>query len=136
MEYEMSAINHPDFPVPERGTITKVTFGLEELKTVKVNYEEKRLPAKVKKGDTLTLEWGVKAILKTESNTHDLMPSIQPFTGEMWSFLLVNALRFLTKEQRAGLCFDLYCRSEMVEVIDAKIESLKLERKHNNLAGY
>jgi len=62
----MSAINHPDFPVPERGTITKVTFGLEELKTVKVNYEEKRLPAKVKEGDTLTLDWGVKALLKTD----------------------------------------------------------------------
>jgi hypothetical protein len=66
MEHKMSAINHPDFPVPESGVITKVTFGLEELKTVKINYKDKRLPAKVKEGDTLTLEWGVKAILKTD----------------------------------------------------------------------
>jgi hypothetical protein len=61
----------------------------------------------------------------------DVMPSLQPFTGEMWSFLLVNALRCLTEEQRAGLCFDLYCRNELTESIDKKIEMLKLERKGN-----
>lgn len=63
----------------------------------------------------------------------DGMPSLQPFTGEMWSFLLVNALRYLTEEQRAGLCFDLYCRNELTESIDEKIEMLKLERKSNGV---
>jgi hypothetical protein len=61
----------------------------------------------------------------------DVMPSLQPFTGEMWSFLLVNALRCLTEEQRAGLCFDLYCRTELTESIDKKIEMLKFERQGN-----
>jgi len=62
-----------------------------------------------------------------------VMPSLQPFTGEMWSFLLVNALRCLTEEQRAGLCFDLYCRNEFTESIDKKIEMLKLERQGNGV---
>jgi hypothetical protein len=61
----------------------------------------------------------------------DVMPSLQPFTGEMWSFLLVNALRCLTEEQRAGLCFDLYCRNDLTKSIDKKIEMLKLERQGN-----
>ncbi len=56
--------------------------------------------------------------------------SLQPFTGEMWSFLLANALRCLTEEQRAGLCFDLYSRNEQTESIDKKIELLKLESKN------
>jgi hypothetical protein len=60
-----------------------------------------------------------------------VMPSLQPFTGERWSFLLVNALRCLTEEQRAGLCFDLYCRNELTESIDKKIEILKFERQGN-----
>lgn len=60
-----------------------------------------------------------------------VMPSLQQFTGDMWSFLLVNALRCLTEEQRAGLCFDLYCRNELTESIDKKIEMLKMERKSN-----
>lgn len=55
--------------------------------------------------------------------------SIEPFTGEMSSFLLVNALRNLTEEQKAELCFDLYCRNELTESIDKKIENLKLERQ-------
>jgi len=63
----------------------------------------------------------------------DVMPSLQPFTGEMWSFLLVNALRNLTEEQRAGLCFDIYCRNELTVSIDKKIELLKLERKSNEV---
>jgi len=50
------------------------------------------------------------------------------FSGEMWSYLLVNALRCLTEEQRAGLCFDLYCRNAMTETIDKKIDQLKQER--------
>lgn len=49
-------------------------------------------------------------------------------SGEMWSFLLVNALRCLTEEQRAGLCFDLYSRSELTESIDKRIFDLKKER--------
>lgn len=60
-----------------------------------------------------------------------VMPSLQSFTGEMWSFLLINALRCLTEEQRAGLCFDLYCRNKLTESIDKKIELLKLERQGN-----
>jgi hypothetical protein len=54
--------------------------------------------------------------------------NINPFTGDMWQFLLVNALRFLTEEQRAGLCFDLYCRSEIKELIDGKIQDVKSEK--------
>ena len=50
-------------------------------------------------------------------------------TGEMWSFLLVNALRCLTEEQRASLCFDLYCRNELTESIDERIRKLKEERQ-------
>lgn len=50
---------------------------------------------------------------------------IEPFTGDMWRFLLQNALRCLTEEQMAGLCFDVYIRSEMKESIDAKIEKFK-----------
>ncbi len=53
----------------------------------------------------------------------------QPFTGEMWSFLLVNALRLLTEEQRAGLCFDLYCSCMIKENIDNKIEALKADKQ-------
>jgi hypothetical protein len=52
----------------------------------------------------------------------------EPFTGEMWSFLLANALRFLTEEQRAGLCFDLYSRSELTKSIDERIADLKEKR--------
>lgn len=50
-------------------------------------------------------------------------------SGEMWSFLLVNALRCLTEEQRAGLCFDLYSRSKLTESIDKRIVDLKKERQ-------
>lgn len=50
--------------------------------------------------------------------------NIKPFTGDMWRFLLQNALRCLTEEQKAGLCFDLYSRSKMRENIDKKIEEL------------
>jgi hypothetical protein len=59
--------------------------------------------------------------------------TLQPFTGEMWSFLLVNALRSLKEEQRAGLCFDLYCRSDLREDIDKKISDFKLNEKNINL---
>jgi hypothetical protein len=59
--------------------------------------------------------------------------TLQPFTCEMWSFLLVNALRSLKEEQRAGLCFDLYCRSDLREDIDKKISDLKLREKNINL---
>lgn len=55
----------------------------------------------------------------------------QPFTGDMWAFLLVNALRCLTEEQRAGLCFDLYSRSELTDSLDKNIQQLKLERETN-----
>jgi hypothetical protein len=58
----------------------------------------------------------------------NFMRKIKPFTGDMWQFLLVNALRFLTEEQRAGLCFDLYCRSEIKELIDGKIQDVKSEK--------
>ena len=77
----------------------------------------------------------ITEVQNTPSSQHDaklpVMPSLQPFTGEMWSFLLVNALRCLTEEQRAGLCFDLYCRNKLTESIDKKIEMLKLERQVN-----
>jgi len=50
-------------------------------------------------------------------------------SGEMWSFLLVNALRCLNEDQRAGLCFDLYSRNELTESIDERISKLKSERQ-------
>lgn len=50
-------------------------------------------------------------------------------SGEMWSFLLVNALRCLNEEQRAGLCFDLYSRNELTKSIDERICKLKEERQ-------
>lgn len=53
--------------------------------------------------------------------------TIKPFTNEMWSLLLTNALNHLTEEQMAGLCFDLYCRSSKKEIIDEKIGNLKKE---------
>src|SRR3954467_584619 len=49
----------------------------------------------------------------------------EPLTSEMWTFLLVNALRSLTQEQQAGLCFDLYERNENKKAIDEKIAALK-----------
>jgi hypothetical protein len=52
----------------------------------------------------------------------------EPFTPEMWAYLLTLALRSLTEEQRAGLCFDIYSRSDMPDAIDARIEALKTER--------
>ena len=50
-------------------------------------------------------------------------------SGEMWAFLLVNALRCLNEEQRAGLCFDIYSRNELTESIDKRIRKLKEERQ-------
>lgn len=50
-------------------------------------------------------------------------------SGKMWAFLLVNALRRLNEEQRAGLCFDLYSRNELTESIDERIRKLKEERQ-------
>ena len=46
----------------------------------------------------------------------------EPFTPEMWNYLLVNALKFLNEEQIAGLCFDLYSRSSLKSEIDNKIK--------------
>jgi len=57
----------------------------------------------------------------------------QPFTSDMLAFLLVNALRSLTEEQRAWLCFDLYSRSENTDAIDAQIKNLKTDRVALNL---
>ena len=50
-------------------------------------------------------------------------------SGEMYAFLLVNALRCLDEEQRAGLCFDLYSRNELTESIDQRIAKLKEDRQ-------
>lgn len=50
-------------------------------------------------------------------------------SGESWSLLLINALKNLNEEERAGLCFDLYSRSSETKTIDKKIKHLKLERK-------
>jgi hypothetical protein len=52
----------------------------------------------------------------------------EPFTSEMLNFLLVNALRLLTEEQRAGLCFDLYSRSSLTAEIDKRIEGWKAQK--------
>jgi hypothetical protein len=57
-----------------------------------------------------------------------LFPSLQPFSSEIYNVLLVNILRCLDKQQKANLCFDLYCRSEMTENIDSKIRELKMEQ--------
>ena len=46
----------------------------------------------------------------------------EPKSPEMWAFLLVNAMRNLTEEQRAGLCIDLYVRSEFKDYIDKRIK--------------
>jgi hypothetical protein len=56
---------------------------------------------------------------------------IEPFTGEMWAYLLNNALKFLTQEQRAGLCYDLYTRSDIQGIIDRNIELYKLTNENN-----
>jgi hypothetical protein len=45
----------------------------------------------------------------------------KPFTGDMWSFLLVNA-RWLTQEQRAGLCYDLYLGTDLKQIVEQKIK--------------
>jgi hypothetical protein len=52
----------------------------------------------------------------------------EPFTSKMLNFLLVNALRCLTEEQRAGLCFDLYSRSSLTAEIDKRIEGEKAQK--------
>ena len=64
------------------------------------------------------VEW-LEKIIESESSLN-----IKPFSPEMWSFLLVNSLRSLTEEQRAGLCFDLYSRNGLKDTIDSKIEEL------------
>jgi hypothetical protein len=51
----------------------------------------------------------------------------EQYTPEMWSFLLINALRSLTEEQREGLCFDLYSRLVDKKSINSKIEKLNTE---------
>lgn len=45
----------------------------------------------------------------------------KPFTGEMWAYLLVNALRYLNDDQRDGLCYDLFVRSTAKTEIQDKI---------------
>lgn len=50
-------------------------------------------------------------------------------SGDMWAFLLVNALRCLDEEQRAGLCFDLYSRNELTKSIDQRISKFKEDRQ-------
>jgi hypothetical protein len=45
---------------------------------------------------------------------------MKPFKAEMLHYLLVMSLRFLTEEQRASLCVDLYVRSELKDKIDEK----------------
>lgn len=55
-----------------------------------------------------------------------------PFSGDMWAFLLNNALRCLTEEQRAGLCFDLYSRSSLKDEIDTKISQHKSANESTN----
>ena len=55
-------------------------------------------------------------------------------SGEMRAFLLVNALKCLNEEQRAGLCFNLYSRNELTESIDECIRKLVvISRLKSNL---
>lgn len=56
--------------------------------------------------------------------------NLAPFTGDMLRFLLVNALRGLTEEQKSELCFDLYCRT-LTEVTDEKIKNFKNKQQDN-----
>lgn len=57
----------------------------------------------------------------------------KPFTGEMWTHLLVMALRFLNEEQRAGLCIDLYDRSNRRDKIRERIEELEEMRAKGSI---
>lgn len=78
------------------------------------------------------LEWHTQYVKWLEQKIISLIDNpLQPWLGNMYSFLLVNALRSLNEEQRASLCFDLYSRNEQPESIDNKIELLKLYRKSN-----
>ena len=49
----------------------------------------------------------------------------KPLTNEMHAYLLVNALRSLTEEQRKGLCLDLYSRSENKDAIYDAVTALR-----------
>jgi hypothetical protein len=76
-----------------------------------------------------TIKRGVVYHDAEDALSDPLIPAhIKPRTAEMWSFLLVNALRCLTEEQMAGLCIDLYVRSANWQYIDARI---KEHKKHS-----
>ena len=78
------------------------------------------------------LEWHTQYVKWLELNLVKLLDNqLQPFTGDMHSFLLNNALRSLNDKQKANLCFDLYCRNKNTDRIDKKIELFKLERNNN-----
>ena len=73
-----------------------------------------------------TIKRGVVYHHAEDALSDPLIPThIKPRTAEMWSFLLVNALRSLTEEQMAGLCIDLYVRSAKWQYIDARIKEHK-----------
>ena len=58
----------------------------------------------------------------------------EPFTGDMWAYLLVNALRFLNNEQRDGLCYDLFMRSDNKETICKRFnEFMALSEKNGDV---
>ena len=63
-----------------------------------------------------------------EIGLYEVDYSPKPFSGDMHNYLLVNALRLLTDEQRADLCFDLYSRIESRDIVDKRIEQLKNEQ--------
>lgn len=51
-----------------------------------------------------------------------------------WAFILANAIKHLKEEEIAGLCFDLYCRSSLQELIDVKINTHKAQQPNGTIA--
>lgn len=73
-------------------------------------------------GEYLTPEQRDEAVREFEELT-GVFPD--PQSNEMHAFLLVNALRLLSDEQQAKLCFDIYLRLENKCFVDQEIKKLK-----------
>lgn len=60
-----------------------------------------------------------------EESKHDLQINIKPFSNELVSALLANAMRLLTVEQRRALTEALITRTSLSVGFDSKLEKEK-----------
>lgn len=89
--------------------------------------EIEKLRDDFEKGDTLSQ-------LIAVTLTSILSRHTEEATVQDWAFILSNAIKHLKEEEIAGLCFDLYCRSSLQEVIDVKINTHKAQQPNGTIA--